>query len=740
MVASVPVMVLGVYQAHRSAALSREYADAQLRLCAESVAEQVASVAEGHVKALETLAGELDSTPDWRARLEPALHAVRGRYGGFSVVYAAGVDGVAIAGDPSVGASGGAVAGTSYADRPYFQDLLRTGKTVISEVEVGRRSGQRNIHIAVPIRSEGLVVGVLQGSLDLEAIAHVARAVSLHSPNVEIGIKDVRGNVITARSTDLPATVAAPSALEIRSENDPGGHALRTAVAPVARPLGWTVFASRPQSEIDADASELRLRTASTAGGTLLLCLMLGFFFSAWWGQPIRTLARAAEGFARGEDWKPLAARRGDPQEAITLMDAFNDMIRRLREQTDTLEETVRSRTAALEQSLQTLRTTQAQLGLADRMSSVGTLAAGVAHEINNPMAFVLSNVTFVGNALKELQRAPPAPQALAATLDEPIAALDDAHAGAIRVRDIVRDLRVFARAEDQKVGPVDLGGILATCANMAANEIRFRARLEKVLTHQGLVLGSEGKLSQVFLNLIVNAAQAIPEGASDKNLIRIATRDTPAGVEVEIQDSGSGIAPQNLPRIFDPFFTTKPVGQGTGLGLAISHSIITSLGGSIHVESTPGQGTTFRVLLPYARPETAPDSPLAVAPPVARPGRVLVIDDEPSILTAVRRWLPPPLEVVTVERAEDGLRRIASGEKFDVVLCDLMMPHMSGAEFYAALRDLPPPGFPLDHVLFLTGGAFTPATQEFLSKVVNRVIEKPFSPDELRAAISACL
>lgn len=241
----------------------------------------------------------------------------------------------------------------------------------------------------------------------------------------------------------------------------------------------------------------------------------------------------------------------------------------------------------------------QAQLILADRMASMGLLAAGIAHELNNPLAYVLSNLDFL--------HATVGPRARPLTPDDLVECrqvLDDAREGAERMRQIVRQLRVFSRVEDNREEPVDVHRVLDSVAQMAASEVRPRARLVKSYGAVPLVRGNEGKLFQVFLNLVINAAHAIEEGQSETNEIRITTRpDDGERVLVEVRDTGGGIPPEHLRRIFDPFFTTKSAGLGTGLGLSICDTIVTALGGHISVESSVGVGTTFRVALHATAP-----------------------------------------------------------------------------------------------------------------------------------------
>ncbi|BDG03214.1 hypothetical protein AMOR_22100 [Anaeromyxobacter oryzae] len=374
-------------------------------------------------------------------------------------------------------------------------------------------------------------------------------------------------------------------------------------------------------------------------------------------------------------------------------------------------------------------RQLQARLQLADRMASLGTLAAGVAHEINNPLAFVLANVDHAAEVLRSAGRDPGV-----------VAALDDARAGAIRVREIVRELRAFSRADAENDSLADVRRAARSAMALAENEIRHRAGIVLSLEAAPPVRGSEHRLGQVALNLLVNAAQAIPEGDAARHTIRVATGTAPDGrAFLEVSDTGAGIAPDLLPRIFDPFFTTKPVGVGTGLGLSICHAIVTGLGGEIRVESALGAGATFRVLLPAAAPDATVGreggGPATVAPSVPRRGRVVVVDDEPLVGRAVQRVLAAQHDVVVLTAASAALAALAEEPAADVVLCDLMMPGMSGMELHARVRARSPRV--ADRFVFLTGGAFTAAAREFLDAVPNARIEKPFDPEALRAAVA---
>ena len=379
------------------------------------------------------------------------------------------------------------------------------------------------------------------------------------------------------------------------------------------------------------------------------------------------------------------------------------------------------------------------RLQLADRMVSVGTLAAGVAHEINNPLSFVNANVSFAVERLDALGRATGAgPQEVTRTVEECRAALDEAAAGADRVRRIVQDLKLLSRTGEDRVAPVDVTRALELALHIAGNDLRQRARVVSRLAAVPPIVGDESRLSQVFLNLLVNAAQAIPEGRPEENEIEVRLLAVGGRVVLAVRDTGCGIAPENLKRIFDPFFTTKPVGVGTGLGLAISHRIVAALGGEIDVVSAPGAGSTFRVSFPAAAPAAiAPEAAVAPAP-APRGARVLVVDDEPLFCTAMKRMIGPEHEVVTVGDARAALGRIEGGQAFDLVFADLVMPGMSGVEFHAALGRLDPDL--AARTVFVTGGTFTRSAAEFVERMGDRVLEKPVGAEQVRAVVARAL
>jgi PAS domain S-box-containing protein len=369
------------------------------------------------------------------------------------------------------------------------------------------------------------------------------------------------------------------------------------------------------------------------------------------------------------------------------------------------------------------------KLALADRMTSLGTLAAGVAHEINNPLAAVTLSLEL---ARSELARSPDASTSRVAEL------LATAEENAQRVRRIVRDLRAFARPAEEPLAPVDLAEVIAYAQNVAHHEVRHRARVEVTIGPVGEIYGSRARLEQVMLNLLVNAAQALPDDGAEHRIDIDVRAQGEQRIEIVVRDTGVGIPPELRPRLFDPFVTTKPIGVGTGLGLSICHTIVTSLGGTIDVESEVGKGTTFRVVLP--RGSAPPQLRARAEPKRVRPnerGRILLIDDERHIRDVLVQLLDAH-DVVTVGDVPAALALLCRGDAFDVILCDVMMPGMTGADFHDEVERRWPEL--LERIVFVTGGAVTPRARELLERASNAPLEKPFSADELDLRIAALL
>jgi PAS domain S-box-containing protein len=376
----------------------------------------------------------------------------------------------------------------------------------------------------------------------------------------------------------------------------------------------------------------------------------------------------------------------------------------------------------------------QVRLQISDRMASIGTLAAGVAHGINNPLAYVIANLDYVRRKMAlPWNELPPN------EVREVRELLEESLEGADRVRRIVGDLRSFSRHGDDRVTAVDLTAVIERALNMAMNEIRHRARVELALDPVPRVLGTESKLGQVVLNLLVNAAQAIEAGDVENNSITVRTLlDKHGRPRLEIEDTGIGIPEEYLRRVFDPFFTTKPVGVGTGLGLSISHRIVSEFGGEIGIESQHQRGTLVWLSLETAPLEAVEPTKQSTFPPPSNrehSARILIVDDEPAILRALSRVLHG-YQVTRALSGREALSRIEHSGPYDVVFCDVMMPELSGIDVYERAKQICPGQE--QRIVFITGGAFTEQTAKFIESIDNYKLGKPFDSGEVRALVKS--
>jgi PAS domain S-box-containing protein len=380
-------------------------------------------------------------------------------------------------------------------------------------------------------------------------------------------------------------------------------------------------------------------------------------------------------------------------------------------------------------------RKMEAQLLLAGKLASLGTLASGIAHEINNPLAYVSTNLELIERQLPEVGR-----NATTEQMKPLRDAVTAARHGSSRMRDIVQGLNTFSRADHDKREPIDLAAVADLAIDMTSHEITQRARLVRDYSPTPPVIANESRLSQVLMNLLVNASQAIERGAVEKNEIRVQIRTCDDGSAcIEVSDTGSGVVPENVGRIFDPFFTTKTTGNGTGLGLSICHGIVRDLGGEIRMTATSSKGTTFRVSLPVvdrAAIESARPAATSTSAPARAPNRrrICIVDDEARYAESLRLLLGHDHDVTLASNADRALELLSSGASFDVILCDLMMPGKTGMDFY---DDLSKDAADVrKRIVFITGGATNDKAREFLARPDIRYVEKPVELEHLHVLI----
>jgi two-component system cell cycle sensor histidine kinase/response regulator CckA len=366
----------------------------------------------------------------------------------------------------------------------------------------------------------------------------------------------------------------------------------------------------------------------------------------------------------------------------------------------------------------------------AERLAALGRLAASVGHEINNPLAYVSMNLDIM--AIQINRYIEDSAQAFEVLSAVPVM-LKECRIGLDRMRDVVKGLHALSRKPQGVLESFSMNELIDESLAMACSYVRHRATVRKDYGDVPAVLGDRSAIGQVLLNLILNAAQALPEGQPDANAITLRTYAEGGHITVEVRDTGTGISGEALPHIFDPFFTTKPIGEGTGLGLAVSFRIVADHAGRIDVDTQVGQGSSFRVVLPVAGPPL--DRP-AIGPErdsASVRARILVIDDVAAIGESIMAALPEH-DVSVVSRATEAFTVLASNDTFDVILCDLQTPDLGGRDLLERLEtDWP---HLASKVIFMTGGAFTPDSRAFLEGCHQRVLTKPFPIDQLRTTI----
>lgn len=355
-----------------------------------------------------------------------------------------------------------------------------------------------------------------------------------------------------------------------------------------------------------------------------------------------------------------------------------------------------------------------------DRLAAVGTLAAGVAHEINNPLAYVLLH-------LQRLERALPR-ASLGADRESLLRSVAEALEGAERVSRIVKDLLAFSRQGDADEQPVDVAAVCESTRKLVACTLPPDVQLVTEYRDAAVVRGSATKLGQVVLNLLLNAADALRQRGQGE--IRLVLRRDGDDAVLEVSDTGPGIAPGHIDQIFTPFFTTKEVGTGTGLGLSISHAIVDAMGGSLSARNLSRGGALLEMRVPLGG-RTAERMRTPPPPPGASRSRVLVIDDERTLASALASLLGTDHDVDVETDAQTAHALLERpGEPYDCVLCDVLMPKLSGVELYVRLRAARPEY--AARFVFMTGGVLDEDAQGLIDESGCPLLHKPFDVDRL--------
>ena len=436
----------------------------------------------------------------------------------------------------------------------------------------------------------------------------------------------------------------------------------------------------------------------------------------------------------------------GENTRLVKELERFNfELEERVLERTQALEQAnaqLLAERQELESTLARLAETQDQLVQMEKMASIGLLTAGVAHEINNPLAFILPSFELIESwvaAAREWER-----DERVQTLDDVAKLVSECRRGLDRIARLVRQLRIFSHPGRQNLGPIDVDSLVRSVVSLVERETAGQATVTVYSSQECIARGNDDQLRQVLLNLLLNAAQSFPADKTDGRIEILVERKDEA-VSIRVVDNGCGIAPDNLRRVFDPFFTTKAVGHGTGLGLAISRDLVKKMEGNVTLESQLGRGTAATVTLRVWR-ESPPDQQMVemthtptlemLTPvPDGRRLSIVIIEDETALLQPLRRMLADNYDVLTFSDSRDGMRCLVEREPPDVIICDINMPDVTGRELYRQVTNERP--FLAQRFVFLTGGD-SDELAALMAEAPCRILEKPVHRKDLVAVIDA--
>jgi signal transduction histidine kinase len=470
----------------------------------------------------------------------------------------------------------------------------------------------------------------------------------------------------------------------------------------------------------------------------------------------LRAIHRGAFDYiVKDEAIEPLRVAIVRAIEHMRLVCENSRLVKELAQLNADLEVRVRDRTAALEQANTQLREeraeleatltrlgeTQDQLVQMEKMASIGLLTAGVAHEINNPLAFIVPNFERIESWVASMKAEPCGQRG--ASLDELGTLVSECRRGLDRIARLVKQLRIFSHPGRQDLQPIDVDELVRSVVAMVEREVAGHAAITVYSSHDSVARGNDDQLRQVLLNLLLNSAQSFPAERADGR-IEVFVEHKDGLVSIRVIDNGCGIAPENVRRVFDPFFTTKTVGHGTGLGLAISRDLVKKMDGNVTLDSQLGRGTSATVTLREWRDDAADQqqvepprtpTPELIAPAMGRRLSIIIVEDETALLQPLRRMLGEQHDVLTFSDSTDGMRCLIERDPPDIIICDVNMPEVDGIELFKQVTRVRP--FLAERFVFLTGGN-SDELATLMAEAPTRILEKPVHRKDLIAVIDA--
>lgn len=396
------------------------------------------------------------------------------------------------------------------------------------------------------------------------------------------------------------------------------------------------------------------------------------------------------------------------------------------------------------------------QLIRADKLAAVGQLAAGVAHEVNNPASYIYTNlfvlreyVTHFDELYARLQdgieghadeaglyKSIAGDADLTTVIEDMKHMIDVNLQGMDRISHIVRELRMFSRDEADNIEYINLPETIEAAIHLVRNQIDHIAALEvDIASDVTGILCDRGKLSQVLVNILVNAAHAVAENPQRDNLVGLKCKNTPTGVVISISDTGPGMSQEVQSRIFEPFFTTKQAQKGTGLGLWLCEEIVKKLGGSLDVWSEMNVGSTFHIHLPHQAVNESTLESLEETSETEYELRVLLVDDDEFVLESMRKILVSNgHDAIVVNGGREAMQLLAKDSHFDAVICDVMMPDIDGPALYDFIAETHEHLVP--SIVFCTAGVLTQGAKRFLAQPDIRVLRKPVGATQLHEVL----